>query len=348
MGLKKDEILSIVSEQDIIEKYFGPITLKKLYVSPLRAPERTPSFHFFMHGGKLIYKDFGSGDSGDCFSFVKSYMAYKHHVDLSFPECLNIIANDFGLIEEEIDKKAIKKRFAYEAPFVDMFSKRKEFQYELKEFPEFGEQITFWTKYGISIEALKEYDAHNVQWFSFINKNGNTCVVKSKPFNPVYMYKYNEDGVRFYVPYGKKDKGFGIKHIGNAAQTDIFGFNQLNDYQDVIVFAAGQKDALSIYCNTGIKAISCISESTLPNPYDYEEISKKCKHIVVCYDNDKAGKKSSEMFKVAYPEAIILDISYITKLKDISDYYEEVIKNKQQDKFKALLWDTIFQSGKPL
>lgn len=331
MALSKDFILSIVSEEDIYNKYFGDFRLKRLYNSPLRE-DKKPSFNIYRNSsGKLCFKDFG-GKQGDCFDFVMEY----HGVN--FMGALSLIAQDFNIAFENFKEFKPKKKWD-DAPFVEIIFSRKEFNYETKPFPEFGEQIEFWEKYGIDINVLEEYHVKNVDWYSFINKKGINIFRRSIPFHPIFLYDYYNDGeaLRFYWP---KTTIKGNKWCGNTKFVDMFGVKQIKTKVPLCGFLAGQKDVMSLYANTGIRSVSAPSESSEISEDQFMDIAEKSDKQFVLYDNDKAGKKYgqqlAEKFKIP-----LIDISQITNLKDTSDYFEHIIKNNQEEKLSELIYESI-------
>ena len=100
--LTKEIILQRVSEEAIFEHYGVPIK-KGLFCSKLRN-DRKPTVGLYRNKkGRLIMKDFGSDFNGDCFSYVMALF------DVSYYMALQIIANDFGIINRK-DLKANKAK----------------------------------------------------------------------------------------------------------------------------------------------------------------------------------------------------------------------------------------------
>ena len=73
LNITKEMVLKHVDEYSIFCQYMGfRPTVGLLYVSPLRK-DTNPSFGLFYTKGskKLLFKDFGTGESGDCFKFAR-------------------------------------------------------------------------------------------------------------------------------------------------------------------------------------------------------------------------------------------------------------------------------------
>lgn len=73
--MKKETILEHVSEMDIFEEYARPFGFKKegkAFSDPAVLPrkQKTPSMYIKMGKDGPYFKEFSSGDGGDCFAFV--------------------------------------------------------------------------------------------------------------------------------------------------------------------------------------------------------------------------------------------------------------------------------------
>lgn len=327
MGLSKEKLLSVVSEEQIWQRVFGDFKLSKLYKSPIRN-EKSPSFNIYQGAnGRLLFKDFG-GIQGDVFDFIMK------RDNVSFTMAINIVAEMFGV--NESSESVNIRRYNYDIQYVDI-GIRKKFTWEEKPFPEFGEQIDFWLKYGITKPILDEYKVRNISWYSYI-ANNEVKKRESKPFNPIFLFNHNADAQRFYTPNTKIKA---LKWAGNTMAFDVFGIEQITYKQDVVGILAGQKDCLSLYSNSGIRCVSLQSESTELTGDVYEQIREKADKVFVLYDNDQAGKfysrKISEKFGIKE-----IDISTITQVKDVSDYYEKLHKSEvYDDRIEKLISQTI-------
>ena len=328
MQLSKEDILAKVSVHDIQRHFAGQYQIDKLYKCPFHN-ERSASFHFMEKGG-LKYKCFGCGTSGDIFKYI------MHIHACNFKESLALIAKEF-LLDDSIPEK--KKKYKSKAPHVNI-GIRKEFMWQERPFPEFGEQIEFWTKYGITRDILSEYDVRNINWYTFKGKAGQTLFKEARSFDPIFGYFHESKGpVKFYRP-NTIDKKWN-KWSGNTMEFDVWGQRQITKRQEVIIWTAGEKDGLSLYANTGIRGVNSNSESALPPSHKYEEVRSMCNHVFVLYDNDEAGEKSAIRMKLKFGTPI-LNLSTITGEKDISRYYEQLNKsNSYENKIQSLVSDAI-------
>ena len=90
--LCEEEILDRINCLDIFSYYIGDdFKMGRAMRSPLRK-DRSPSFTVFKHSsGKFFYKDFSTGDSGDCFTFLTKMYSLKRF------DTYRLVDNDFQL-----------------------------------------------------------------------------------------------------------------------------------------------------------------------------------------------------------------------------------------------------------
>lgn len=91
--LNKELILSKISEEEILSFYGVPIQ-KGLFCSKLRKDAKPTVSVFRNKKGRIMVHDFGDGSYYDCFGYVQALF------QVSYYTALNIIANDFGIIEK--------------------------------------------------------------------------------------------------------------------------------------------------------------------------------------------------------------------------------------------------------
>ena len=315
--MNKRDILERVSEEDIFSRYLGPARIGKMINSPLRK-DSTPSFHVFRSTqGGLIWKDFGSGETGDCFKLIQ--LLFR----VDFVGALKIIEEDFNLVEKH--RVPVKRNTSiYSILKQSPKEERSVFEYEEKEFTQ--EELSYWNQYGITKEVLSEYGVISVlkvkesKWKGYIN---------STPNCPIFAYKYPSGNIKFYRPLA-----FDRKFFGNSGKDDIFGYEQAfkesesNKLRE-LALCAGQKDVMSFYANTGIRAISLNSESAKLTEELYGNLTDMAHEIVVCYDMDKTGRANSLKICSEYSLRDAMG-DYLLKdgEKDISDYFKRINKQK--------------------
>ena len=86
------DLLQLVDDNAIYTYYLGPsFQVGKLINSPLRSDDRIPSFAIFRSkNGDLLFKDHGSGETGNAIKFIKLYKGIQTRDELE-RELLRIV-----------------------------------------------------------------------------------------------------------------------------------------------------------------------------------------------------------------------------------------------------------------
>lgn len=316
--MNKSEILKRITEEQIFEKYIGPVRIGKMIRSPLRK-DNTPSFHIFINKNQnLMFKDFGSGEYGDCFKFIQ--LMFRK----DFAGALRIIEEDFNLIGKSYTPVKRKPNI-YDILPKYKEEKKSKFEWNEKSFS--SEELKYWRRFGITHSILMEYDVISIENVKEVNWKNQ---VISTPNCPIFAYKYPSGAIRFYRPLA-----FDKKHFGNSGVSDVFGYKQA--YKEMyenkqklsrLAISAGQKDSLSLYANTSIRTIALNSESAILSKELFSKLQEIAENIVVCYDLDKTGRTNSEKLCNGYGlQDIMIDFPIKTG-KDISDYFYQANKEK--------------------
>ena len=263
--LDKDSILSLVSEYDIFKFYCPPFKdLNKKFKSELRV-DNSPTCSITYYNRKLLYKDFGRGDSYDCFSYVQA------KYNLNFIEALKVIDNDFGLglnmgaTPESIGVKISKNLVDYRVEKTPMIISRKSRKWN-------NYDTIFWGKFNISIEILNKFDVIPLDYFWLGN-------VRYSCHTLTYGYKIN-GRYKIYRPFEIEGKWF-----SNTNKTDIQGYKQLKGNGDIVFLASSLKDVMTLY-SMGYAAIALQSEMQFPSDELISEMKDRFKLVAVLYDND--------------------------------------------------------------
>ena len=109
--------------------------------------------------------------------------------------------------------------------------------------------------------------------------------------------------------------------MGNKSLDFIFGYDQLPESGFQLIITGGEKDVLTL-SSLGYNAISLNSETSSLSQRIADELITRFKEIVVLYDIDETGLKSSEKLCKAFGfrQAILPDTILAKNGKDISDF----------------------------
>jgi hypothetical protein len=351
--MTKQDILGKITEYDIFRFYLGKdFKLGVSMLSPFRE-EKHASFNIFMNNkGKMMFKDFGYSDGyesvGDCFEFVKRLYS------IDFKDAINMIVSDFGLSTDRYERKI--------NPNFDIFVKK---QVTKQKQPTVDFEVYYHDKItskdiiknifnDISFSLCEPYISKIVDdgyistasFVNFISKNGNEIEIKHSFGNPIIVYHYNNQKVRFYRPKVLKNA---LKHFGNIPGNEFFMQSYLDKLNniDYLIITGGQKDAITLNILMPDSFATCSGSESSEISYDYINslyISGKITNdkVFVFYDNDKVGlkhsKKISKMIGCKYVDfELFIDclcnsIVSLSQDKTLTDNTIEIIKDNKKSK----------------
>ena len=305
-----DWILSKVTEYDIYAHYLGQFKVGMIYNSPFRK-DKNPSFGIFYskRTKQLLFKDHGTGDCGNVIKFVSLYTGITNYNDI-----LLDIVNKLKITS---DTKLVSSKQYIASTETVIGVVRQDFT---------AEDINYWSQFNICINTLKKFNVNSIKYYLC---NG---IVKGiyKKENPMYAYKvYNN--FKIYRPLADKY----TKWRNNLGQYDIQGFKQLPKTGNLLIITKSLKDVMCLY-EMGIFAISPASESTFIPDDVLDNLKKRFKHILICFDRDTAGIKYLRKISLKTGLKPLL-VHKKWKAKDISD----AIKLNGFENIKNWLYEAI-------
>lgn len=306
--LTKANVLRTISEFDIFKYYCIPFKrLGEAFCSELRKDAK-PTCYIFQYKSRLLYKDFGSGDALDCFAYVqKKY-------NLSFMECLRVIANDFNLklgsfslntptlLVPGIVHKGNSATQSKKQPTVIKVYRR-------------GwntEDKKYWLdQYGLSVTDL--IHVYPLKGFSI-----NDSYIQAEPVCYGYYFGLSDNAIhqwKVYQPYASKGKWF-----SNCTNGNLQGYDLIEWLGDRLIITKSYKDVL-VLKKAGYQAIAPHGEGHNIDSQIINVLKHRFSKIDIIYDNDAAGIKTSKSLSNKY------NLNNITLPefggKDISDYVKE-------------------------
>ena len=302
--LHKDSILCKISEYDIFRYYCHNFkNYGDKFCSELRE-DRSPTCSIVPWKGKVIYKDFGSGDSHDCFSYIQAKYG------LTFSEAMRVIDTDFGLGLQS--GTVIKSQIAITYGTQDVIERRPT-KIEKKARQWNVEDKNFWSQFHIPKHLLTKFGVQPIDYF-WINEARYRCHSLS--------YVYNINGrYKVYRPFETEGKWY-----SNTSKDDIQGWRQLKDNGDIVFLASSLKDVMCLNV-LGYEAIALQSEMQMPSAELIKQLNERFNVVAVLYDNDfeKDANPGQTMANKICAEFnlinVILPAHY--KSKDISDLMKD-------------------------
>ena len=303
--IDKDFILSKINQESIMQYYTGnDVTSKKLVTSCLRSDNHVTCGYYKSKSGVLYMHDFATGEHLDCWNLVMKMF------NVNYYQALEIIAKDFCLVESNI----VKTKPVIVPEIKETESAK--IQVQIKDYTE--KELEWWKSFGISKKTLKKYHVFSIQ---HVFLNGELKFSSTKQY-PIYGYYFGKDRNKqelwkIYFPLSKKDSKQ-IRFLNNLPVKKLQGYKQLKDFGNILVITKSQKDCMCFY-EFGINAVAPSSESTFCLEEQINEFKKRFTHIIVMYDQDKAGKHNMYKIRLKYPELDYFVIPSYLNAKDFSD-----------------------------
>ena len=272
--LSDEEILERINSLDIFSYYIGKdFKYGRAMCSPLRK-DRSPSFTVFKHSsGKYFFKDFSTGESGDCFTFLTKLFGLKRF------DTYRLIDNDFQLGISTKSFTTPTKQYVGEHIKEYENIKPSTTTIQIKSRPwNTQEDKTFWSKYGICCKILSKY---NVRAAANVWVNDN-LIVSSNRYNPIYAYHFPNGKMKIYQPYSK------FKWLSNTSVSDLQGLSQLPLRGDTLVIT---KSLQAVMCLDvfGIPSVAPSSESCVIPADVVKDLTDRFARIYILYDFDRTG-----------------------------------------------------------
>ena len=306
------DLLSKVDDYTIYSYYLGPFKPGKLMNSPLRSDDKMPSFAIFANKeGAILFKDHGTGVSGNALKFMKLYKGIQTREELE-KELLRIVrrSNPTSSV----------------ATVTRSYTPREDTDIGIVRQPFTEADKRYWKQFHISIDTLKRYNVFSIKYF-LCNR-----VVRGtyKEDSPMYAYKVY-DKFKIYRPlaskYTKWRTNLTNRHVQGLAELPYEGGN-------LLIITKSLKDVMCLY-EMGFNAIAASSETTFIPDDIIKSLRRKWKHIIILYDRDATGMLKARDYSRQYKlDAIFVHKKF--KAKDISD----AVKENNFDQVKAWLVNT--------
>lgn len=309
--IPKDFIENLVVRIDIVELINTRVPLKKTGSNyTARCPfhqEKTPSFS--VNPRKQFYYCFGCGASGDAIDFL------TNHDRLSFPEAVEELATLAGLeVPYEGDMQSSGTRKDHSDLFSLQQSVTQFYQKSLFEHPHAAHAREFLRKRGLNQTALTEFE------IGYAPPGWNNLPPEFSPdkLKQLGLLIEKDDGKQYHrfrdrIMFPIRDRkgrvvGFGGRVLDqstpkylNSPETvlfqkhrEIYGLHQVlqaNDRLQQLLVVEGYMDVVSL-SRHGV-SFSVATLGTASSREQYDLLFRYCKHIVLCFDGDNAGKTAA-------------------------------------------------------
>ena len=313
-----EKVNGLYSDFDIAHKYLGITCVPEVINSPLRQ-DNNPSLGLFINSktNSLWFKDFGSEEGGSLYDLLaKMWNVSKDKV--------------YERILEDMPTPALIRK--HEAKVYRKSAGKVEVR--VREWKDYD--ITYWDSYGISLPWLKFGEIYSISHIIF-TKNGHSYPIPAEKY--AYVYVERKDGIvsfKIYQPYSKEYKWMS-KH--DSSVWDLW--TKIPEKGDKLIITSSRKDALAIWSNTGIPALSLQGEGYIPKEHVVQQLKDRYNKVYVLYDNDfqseenhgrMYGKMIAESFNITQ-----IEISEKWKSKDPSD----LVKNHGREVLREVIYELV-------
>lgn len=309
--ITEENILQRTTEYDIFSYYLGHnFVVNSKFNSPLRKDDN-PSFGIFVSKitNSLLFKDQGTGHSGNCFKFVQLVESLSN-----YREALEKVNKDLNLNLLTKSKKGTDIKYKYKASKTKIEIKTKNFT---------KTDDDYWESFYISRDTLKQY---KVRPISHIWVNDTLLPWRYSKEYPMYAYQiYNK--FKIYRPFNKEKE----KWLTNCTLYDIQGYEQLPNIGKLLLITKSLKDVM-VLKELNYNAISVNSENSIIPKKIMSDLIKRFDKIIIFFDNDNSGKEGAKKFCQTY-DLQNIEISTTKNVKDISDFIK---KYKKKETIKYL------------
>lgn len=315
-NLTSEEILSRVSEAQLLARYLGVTQVPTVISSPLRQ-DIHPSFGLSSPDGKKIfYRDFATGETGDLFKLLGRMW------NMSFIQVLTFISQDsFGTIrpaDVETSKEHVHST---------IYAGNTKLEIRVKEWTE--EDRQYWLSYGIPQELLVKANVYPISHY-FITKNDFTMTLKADQYAYAFVeFKEGNLTIKVYQPFNK----YHFKWISKHDRSVLGLWRMMPAKGDRVCICSSVKDALCLTANTGIPAICLQGEAYGISETAQRILKERFEKVFICLDNDEPGRRDAD--KLQQDTGFInIELPQFEGGKDISDLYK-VMNNPEE--FKTIM-----------
>lgn len=255
--------------------------------------DKNPSMFVYVNPtGRYKFKDFSTGAQGDHIDLVAELFG------ITRVQAINKIMEDFSKNNTGDTETRIIKREIFK---IEDYSMRHWTDYDAK----------FWQKYQIGSALLKHYNVQPLESYTYSKSKGTEIRYSKIAKNYTYGY-FKEDGslYKIYQPYSTTAKFLKVKPY-------IQGLEQIDYNKKLLFILASLKDlmAFTLLQFGNATQIAPDSENTTIPEKTMTKLKSKFKDVIVVFDNDDAGIKSSKK----YEETFNIKSVNISLDKDLAD-----------------------------
>lgn len=326
-----DDILSKTTEADILAYYLGVTEIPCVIHSPLRIDDKASFGLYSRDGHRVYYVDFATKDRGNTFDILCKLWG------CNYIEALAKIDHDISKFSTK--DLGINTSKQHLTPKIFKLNNT-ELQCKVRDWA--PHDIEYWASYGISLDWLKYAEVYPIS-HKIVIKDGNKYAFGADRY--AYAYVEHKEGkvtLKIYQPKNTKGYKWSNKHDKSV----ISLWTKIPEYGDKVCICSSLKDALCLWSNLGIPALSIQGEGYNMSNTAVNELKRRYKEIYILLDNDEAGLKDGLSLSES-TGFINLVLPKFKEGKDISDAYKVLGKERWLKLIKPLFFPSESEDDLP-
>ena len=336
--IRKDDILKMTEKGISVFRYYLPVDFKveKNFLNPFyKDTKASCNIYYERKAGVFKMKDFGNEDySGDCFELVGRLNGLSCKEPKEFVEIMEMINRDLHLgLSAHEEYHVSHSKVPQKSEVVSEEPKAKSVRpYTVVQKNFTAVELAFWGKSGIGENVLKAYRTVSLK-FSSENQERKPFSCMTSVDEPLFGYMGKQ-----HIKGYRSCSQMRFLYAGDFGDNYCFRLEQLSAKGDLLFITGGEKDVMSLAAH-GFHAICFNSETAFIPAAVIHRLSFRFKHIILLYDVDSTGLKSSakreEELKEYGVKRLLLLLAGTKTEKDVSDYF--MLGNSREDLIKLFL-----------
>jgi len=307
-----------LSDEQIVSRYIGVEEFPCVIRSPLRDDDKTPSFSFFYYGDKLFWKDFGTGEKGNAVGLMAKLWKVTY---------------DEALLKIKLDDSCQIPRFSLIRRYKGKIhvTSKSTISVKVRAWREWDKD--YWQSYGISLKFCKWCNVYPISHAFFtkeIDGKPQTITVPMDKYAYAYFeWKDGKESIKLYQPFSSSMKWLS-KHDQSVWDLWKQAFKWADEKSDdAVIITSSRKDAMCLWENLKIPAMSLQGEGYIPKPQVMQQVISRFKNVYLWYDNDfkhkddNPGQDNAQKIITEYPSIRNICIPTLFQCKDPSDFVKK-------------------------
>lgn len=321
-SVSKQEVLSRVSESQILAHYFHIYEVPTLINSPLRQDNNASMGIYSPNGKDINYKDFGTSETGSIFTLLKNLWKVDYH-------------EVYSRILKEVNSNTVSAVKTCRVIANKTYHKSISLDVKVREWRDYD--LQWWGQYGITKKWLNYAEVYPISHI-IITKNNQKNVFPADKL--AYVYIERKEGritKKIYQPLNTK----GHKWSQDNDKSVLGLWTMLPKSGSKVCICSSVKDALTLICNCHIPAI-CLQGEGMPLSITVcTQLKERFETVLIALDGDTPGvedsKKLSKETGFPWIQCPYIEISETKVLKDWADIRSYYGKDKLIELFNTSL-----------